>query len=250
MDERGLTDFERLRSALAGRGGSRAAFLYAFDRSKSTAKRKCAHPWEIRRAMLARLLRTASPGIRLSAQGRVVISSRERRILLEPMGQGIRGVTPRFAHDVRSEDEYFAPIPEMALPAEMLKLAERIIETKGGRLRSVDARGPLDGSRGDPPRETGAGTAPRGSRETVKRERGEPHRCCCALASNPNSQRSQQPDRRRPRGGRPAGSAPSGSGKRALILRLRRPAFRPLANRLGEAARASSSRSSRTAFER
>jgi bifunctional non-homologous end joining protein LigD len=31
VDDRGVTDFDRLRGALAGRGGSRAAFLYAFD---------------------------------------------------------------------------------------------------------------------------------------------------------------------------------------------------------------------------
>jgi bifunctional non-homologous end joining protein LigD len=30
-DDRGVTDFERLRTALAERGGSRAAFLYSFD---------------------------------------------------------------------------------------------------------------------------------------------------------------------------------------------------------------------------
>ena len=31
VDDRGVTDFERLRSALAGRGGTRAVFLYGFD---------------------------------------------------------------------------------------------------------------------------------------------------------------------------------------------------------------------------
>ena len=31
LDDRGVTAFDRLRTALAGRGGSRAAFLYAFD---------------------------------------------------------------------------------------------------------------------------------------------------------------------------------------------------------------------------
>ena len=31
VDDRGITDFERLRSALAGRGGSRSVFLFAFD---------------------------------------------------------------------------------------------------------------------------------------------------------------------------------------------------------------------------
>ena len=31
VDDHGVTDFERLRSALAERGGSRAVFLYGFD---------------------------------------------------------------------------------------------------------------------------------------------------------------------------------------------------------------------------
>jgi bifunctional non-homologous end joining protein LigD len=48
VDERGVTDFERLRAALAERGGSRAAFLYG------------------RRATLTGLLRRAHPGVRLS----------------------------------------------------------------------------------------------------------------------------------------------------------------------------------------
>src|SRR5262249_6996063 len=52
-------------------------------------------------------------------------------ILLEPMGHGIRGVTLRFAHEMRGADEYFGSILEMVLPAEMLKLAEHIIKTKG-----------------------------------------------------------------------------------------------------------------------
>jgi Ku protein len=64
--------------------------------------------------------------------GRVVLSSRERPILLEPMGLGLRGVTLRFNHEVREAAEYFMDIPELVLPKEMLKLAEHIIETKGG----------------------------------------------------------------------------------------------------------------------
>jgi bifunctional non-homologous end joining protein LigD len=65
-DERGVTDFERLRTALAERGGSRAAFLYAFDLLALDSEDLRSHPWEIRRATLTRLLRKASPGIRLS----------------------------------------------------------------------------------------------------------------------------------------------------------------------------------------
>ena len=61
---------------------------------------------------------------------RVVLSSRERPFLVEPMGSGLRGVTLRFAHEVRSEADYFSDIPEMKLPAEMMKLAQHIIKTK------------------------------------------------------------------------------------------------------------------------
>src|SRR5438874_2544670 len=45
-------------------------------------------------------------------------------------GRGLRGVTLRFAHEVRNESEYFGDIPEMKLPPEMMKLAQHIIRTK------------------------------------------------------------------------------------------------------------------------
>jgi DNA end-binding protein Ku len=61
---------------------------------------------------------------------RVVLSSRERPFLIEPMESGLRGVTLRFAHEVRSAADYFSDIPEMKLPVEMMKLAQHIIKTK------------------------------------------------------------------------------------------------------------------------
>jgi Ku protein len=65
---------------------------------------------------------------------RIVLSSRERPFLVEPMGQGLRGVTLRFAHEVRGAEDYFANIPQMRLPAEMMKLAEHIIRTKSAEF--------------------------------------------------------------------------------------------------------------------
>jgi bifunctional non-homologous end joining protein LigD len=65
-DDRGVTDFERLRTALAERGGSRAAFLFAFDLLALDGEDLRRHPWEIRRATLTGLLRKANPGVRLS----------------------------------------------------------------------------------------------------------------------------------------------------------------------------------------
>ena len=62
--------------------------------------------------------------------GRIVLSSRERPFLIEPMGAGLCGVTLRFAHEVRGEADYFSDIPQMKLPTEMMKLARHIIRTK------------------------------------------------------------------------------------------------------------------------
>ena len=76
------------------------------------------------------VIRDAMRRKKVAGLGRVMISSRERPILLEPMENGIRGVTLRFAHEVRAPEEYFGSIPEMTLPGETLKLAEHIIETK------------------------------------------------------------------------------------------------------------------------
>jgi DNA end-binding protein Ku len=63
---------------------------------------------------------------------RIVLSSRERPLLVEPMGSGFCGVTLRFAHEVRGEEDYCRKIPQMRLPAEMIKLAQHIIRTKSG----------------------------------------------------------------------------------------------------------------------
>lgn len=63
---------------------------------------------------------------------RIVLSSRERPLLIEPMGTGLSGVTLRFAHEVRGEADYFSGIPRMKLPVEMMKLAQHIIQTKLG----------------------------------------------------------------------------------------------------------------------
>ena len=62
--------------------------------------------------------------------GRVVLARRERPIILEPMADGIRGTTLRYNHEVRDEQDYFAAIPKLRLPQEMLRVAQHIVETK------------------------------------------------------------------------------------------------------------------------
>jgi DNA end-binding protein Ku len=61
---------------------------------------------------------------------RVVISRRERMILLEPLGKGLLGTVLRYPYEVRAEDAYFEDIPDLRLPEEMRDLAVHIIERK------------------------------------------------------------------------------------------------------------------------
>jgi bifunctional non-homologous end joining protein LigD len=63
-DGRGVTDFERLHSVLA-RGGSREAFLYAFDLIEVDDEDMRARPWHERRAVLGQLV-DGGTGIRVS----------------------------------------------------------------------------------------------------------------------------------------------------------------------------------------
>ena len=65
-----------------------------------------------------------------TALARVVISRRERIVLLEPLGKGIMATVLRYANEVRSEESYFDDIPDLTLPAEMRELAGHIIETR------------------------------------------------------------------------------------------------------------------------
>jgi DNA end-binding protein Ku len=76
------------------------------------------------------VIREAMRGKEMVGMGRVILSKRERPIIIEPLGNGLRGMTLRYAHEVRNEAEYFSDIPEIKLPDEMLRIAEHILETK------------------------------------------------------------------------------------------------------------------------
>jgi Ku protein len=76
------------------------------------------------------VIRDAMRGKELVGMGRVVLAKRERPIIIEPMGDGLRGMTLRYTHEIRNEAEYFAGIPAIALPPEMLRLAEHILKLR------------------------------------------------------------------------------------------------------------------------
>jgi len=70
--------------------------------------------------------------------GKVVISRRERIVMLEPFDKGLMATTLRYTYEVRDAVPYFEDIPEMKLPDEMVELAEHILDTKSGHFEPTE----------------------------------------------------------------------------------------------------------------
>jgi DNA end-binding protein Ku len=68
------------------------------------------------------------------AIAKVVFTSREHMIALEPRGKGMMAVTLRYPYEVRTPDEYFGEIEDEKVPKDMLDLATHIVETKRGKF--------------------------------------------------------------------------------------------------------------------
>lgn len=66
------------------------------------------------------------------ALGRVVMSTRERLLALEPHGKGIVAYTLRTRDEVRKPDELFDKIPDAAPDAAMVSIARQIIQQAAG----------------------------------------------------------------------------------------------------------------------
>jgi DNA end-binding protein Ku len=66
------------------------------------------------------------------AIGRVVLTSREHIIALEPLGKGLMGTLLRYPYEVRSEKEYFDDVQDVKVTKDMLDLARHIVEQKSG----------------------------------------------------------------------------------------------------------------------
>jgi DNA end-binding protein Ku len=76
------------------------------------------------------VIRDAMLGKGMVALGRVVLSKRERVIMLQPRGRGLLGATLRYPYEVRDEAIYFGDIGDIQIPKDMLALAEHILESK------------------------------------------------------------------------------------------------------------------------
>ena len=68
------------------------------------------------------------------AIGRVVLTSREHIIALEPLDNGLMGTLLRYPYEVRSADEYFDEIQDVKVTKDMLDLAKHIVTQKTGEF--------------------------------------------------------------------------------------------------------------------
>lgn len=71
----------------------------------------------------------------LAGLARVVVYRRERLLLLRPRGKGLLATALRYRNEVRDEKDYFDEIDDKKVPADMLKLAVHILETKKGHFK-------------------------------------------------------------------------------------------------------------------
>jgi DNA end-binding protein Ku len=66
--------------------------------------------------------------------GRVVLSRRERVVMLEAFHKGLLATSLRYGYEVRDAAVYFEDIPDLKLPKEMSELAGHIIDTKASHF--------------------------------------------------------------------------------------------------------------------
>jgi DNA end-binding protein Ku len=80
------------------------------------------------------VIRDAMRDKKMVGLARVVLTRREHVVMLEPFDKGLLATTLRYPYELRDEADYFEDIPDLKLPAEMMKLAAHIVDTKAGHF--------------------------------------------------------------------------------------------------------------------
>jgi len=80
------------------------------------------------------VIREAMRSKDMVALGRVVLSKRERVIMLQPWDSGLLGMTLRYPYELREAKDYFYDIPDMKVEPELLALAQHILKTKEAKF--------------------------------------------------------------------------------------------------------------------
>jgi DNA end-binding protein Ku len=80
------------------------------------------------------VIRDAMRDEKVVGLGRVVISRRERIMMVEPWDKGLLGTVLRYAYEVRGEEAYFGELPDFKLDADLKEMAKVIIKRKFGHF--------------------------------------------------------------------------------------------------------------------
>src|ERR671910_1282909 len=80
------------------------------------------------------VIREIIENMKMVALGRVVLTSREHVIALEPRGKGLMGTLLRYPYEVRDPKDFFGDIPDVNVTKDMLDLARHIVQTKSGHF--------------------------------------------------------------------------------------------------------------------
>jgi DNA end-binding protein Ku len=76
------------------------------------------------------VIREAIKKEHMVALGRVVFTTREHVIAIQPRGKGTLGLTLRYPYEIRDEELYFGDIADAKIPKDMLDLAVEIVRSK------------------------------------------------------------------------------------------------------------------------
>src|SRR6266550_973586 len=80
------------------------------------------------------VIREAMTKKKMAGIGRVVLSRRERLLMLQPRGPGMLATTLRYPYEVRQDAEYFEGIGERKVAPAMLDIAQEIIGRMSGHF--------------------------------------------------------------------------------------------------------------------
>jgi len=80
------------------------------------------------------VIRETIRSMNMVAIGRLVLTSREHIIALEPLKNGLMGTLLRYPYEVRSEEDYFDDIQDVKVTKDMLDLARHIVEQKSSEF--------------------------------------------------------------------------------------------------------------------
>jgi len=97
-----------------------------------------------------RVIRTAMEESGTVGLGTLVLSSRERRVLLAPKERGIAMTTLRTGKEVRSAEAYYEGVGEGAVDSELLDMAKMLIQSRKQPFQPSEFRGQIRGGSSEP----------------------------------------------------------------------------------------------------